>query len=53
MTHLWLIDPMDRTLEAFELRNEQWVLFATAKDDDPVQVRPFEPVTFSLTDLWP
>ena len=51
--HLWLVDPMDRTLEAFELRDGEWVLFATAKDDEPVQVRPFEAVSFSLGDLWP
>ena len=51
--HLWLVDPVDRTLEAFKLRDGQWVLLATAKDDDPVQVRPFEAITFSLADLWP
>ena len=53
VAHLWLVDPLDRTLEAFELRHGEWVLFATAKDDDPVQVRPFEAITFSLGDLWP
>ena len=51
--HMWVVDPADRTLEAFELREGQWVLIATAKDDDPVQIRPFEAVTFSLGDLWP
>ncbi len=51
--HLWLVDPVDRTLEAFELREGKWVLIATAKDDDPVRIRPFEAVTFSLDDLWP
>ena len=51
--HLWLVDPADRTLEAFELREGQWVLIATAQDDDPVCIRPFDAVTFSLGDLWP
>ena len=51
--HLWLVDPTDRTLEAFELREEQWVLIGTAKDDDPVSIRPFDAITFSLGDLWP
>ena len=51
--HLWLIDPADHTLEAFELRNGEWVLIATAKDDAPVRIHPFEAVTFSLGDLWP
>ena len=50
--HLWLIDPADRTLEAFELRDGEWVLIATAKDDEPVSVRPFDAISFSLGDLW-
>ena len=51
--HLWLVDPADRTLEAFDLRNRQWERIAGAKDDDPVCIRPFDAVTFSLGDLWP
>ena len=53
VAHLWLVDPADRTLEAFELRDGQWVLIATAKDDDPVRVRPFKAVSFRLADLLP
>ena len=49
--HLWLIDPADRTLEAFELHDGQWLLIASAKDDDPVSIRPFDAITFSLGDL--
>ena len=50
--HLWLIEPADRTLEAFELRDGEWVLIACAKDDESVSVRPFDAITFSLGDLW-
>ena len=50
--HLWLVDPADRTLEAFELHERQWVLIASAMDDDPVAVRPFDAITFRLGDLW-
>ena len=53
IAHLWLIDPVDRTLEAFELHEGQWLLIASAKDDDPVSIRPFDAITFSLADLWP
>ena len=53
VSHLWLVDPADRTLEAFELRDRPWVLIAGAKDDDPVSIPPFDAVTFSLGDLWP
>ena len=51
--YLWLVDPTDRTLEAFELRDGEWVLIATAKEDEPVSIRPFDAITFSLGDLWP
>jgi len=53
ISHLWLVDPTDRALEAFELREGQWVLIATAKDDEPVSIRPFDAITFNLGDLWP
>ena len=53
VAHLWLVDPVDRTLEAFELHDGQWVLIATVADDDPVCIRPFDAITFSLGDLWP
>ena len=52
VAYLWLVDPADRTLEAFELRDGQWVLIACAKDDEPVSVRPFDAITFNLGDLW-
>ena len=53
VAHLWFVDPVDRTLEAFELHEGRWVLIASAQDDDPASVRPFDAVTFSLADLWP
>ena len=52
VAHLWLVDPTDRTLEAFELREGEWVLIGTAKDEEPVGIRPFDAITFSLGDLW-
>ena len=48
VAHLWFIDPRDRTLEAFELRDGEWALIACAKDDEPVSIRPFDAITFSL-----
>ena len=51
--YLWLVDPVDRTLEAFELHDGQWLLIASVKDDEPVSIRPFDAITFSLGDLWP
>ena len=51
--HLWFVDPEARTLEAFELREAQWVLLATLVGDDPVSLPPFDAITFPLDALWP
>ena len=53
VSYLWLVEPMDRTLEAFELKDGLWSLIATAKDGDPVSIPPFDAITFNLGDLWP
>ena len=53
VAHLWFIDPEARDLEAFELRNGEWVLIATARNDDPVSIPPFEAISFPLNALWP
>ena len=38
--HLWVVELTDRTLEAFELHEGEWVLIGSGKDDDPVSIRP-------------
>ncbi len=53
VSHLWFVDPLARSLEAFELRDGQWVPVASLKDDAAVSVPPFEAISFSLGDLWP
>lgn len=50
--HLWVIDPVDRILEAFTLRDGEWVLTATLADDAEVALAPFEAVPFPLNALW-
>jgi len=51
--HLWFVDPDARTLEAFELRDGQWVLLGTLAGDAPVSLPPFDAITFPLNALWP
>jgi Uma2 family endonuclease len=50
--HLWLIDPLAETLEAYELENERWSLLGTHGGDDVVRVAPFEAVVVELKRLW-
>lgn len=51
--HLWLVDPLARTLEAFELHGGRWSLLATVTDADPVRLPPFDAIEFPLSALWP
>ncbi len=53
VSYLWLVDPDNRSLEAFKLHETQWVLIDKLFDDEPVSLPPFEAITFSLGDLWP
>ena len=53
--HLWFVDAAARTLEAFELRNSQWVLTSTLKDGDRLTAPPFEalpPLYFADLSPW-
>ena len=50
--HLWLIDPVARTLEAIELQNGKWKSIATLSGNAQVALPPFEAASFSLNELW-
>ena len=52
VSHLWLLDPIVRTLEALRLESARWVLLATHSDTDIVRIEPFEAIEIELTDLW-
>lgn len=53
ITHLWLVDPDARTLEAYQLQEGgQWWLLGTLKDNETVTQPPFEGLSFLLGDLW-
>lgn len=51
--HLWFVDPVARTLEAFVNKEGAWTLIAALKDDDKVSVAPFDAIEFELSTLWP
>ena len=45
-------DPAMDIADAPELLDGQWLLIASAQDDEPVSIRPFDAITFSLGELW-
>ena len=52
VAHCWLVDPLERTLEAYELRGGLWTLLAILRDEEPVSLPPFDAVSFLLAELW-
>ncbi len=52
VTYCWLVDPTARTLEAFKLTGDQWLLQASFVDEADVAVEPFDAVAFPLAALW-
>ena len=52
VAHLWFVDPIARTLEAFENRGGEWTLIAALRDDEAVSVPPFDAIEFPLSALW-
>ena len=50
--YLWLVDPEAMSVEAFELNDDRWTLMAALRDDQTVQLVPFEAISFPLSALW-
>ena len=50
--HLWLVDPIVRTLEVYRLESGRWVVLATHGDDALVRAEPFEAIELELGALW-
>lgn len=52
VAHLWLVDPLERTLEAYDLYQGSWRVIGLFQEADRVRAAPFEALELSLSDLW-
>ncbi len=52
VSHTWLVDPIERTLEVLRLEHEQWVIVAVHGAQDDVRAEPFDATSFALRELW-
>ncbi len=50
--HLWLIDPIDRTLEVYRLEANRFVRVDAWRDDAVVRAEPFDAIELELAVLW-
>ena len=53
VSHVWLADPSEQTLEAFRLEQGRWTLVAAHIGKGNVRVEPFEAVEIDLGALFP
>ena len=52
VAHVWLIDPLQRTLEVLQLHDGQWIIVAVHAGAEEVRVPPFDATTLALSALW-
>mgnify|MGYP000902756082 CR=1 FL=1 len=51
-SHLWLVDPLARTLEILRLDGATYRVVAVHKDDAKVRAEPFDAIELDLAILW-
>ncbi len=50
--HVWLVDPLARTLEVLRLQKGKWLLLDIWHDEAAVRAEPFEAIELELGALW-
>jgi hypothetical protein len=50
--YAWLVHPLRRSLEAFQLRNGEWAMIAVYHDTDRTRIEPFDAIELDLDILW-
>lgn len=52
VAHYWILDPADRTLEAFEARDGRWLRLGAWTDGDTPRVAPFEAIELDVAGFF-
>ncbi len=52
IAHYWIVDPEERTIEAYALQNGQYVSSGRGGDNDTVRLPPFPELAIALGQLW-
>jgi Uma2 family endonuclease len=50
--NVWLVDPLQQTLEVLRLESQRWSLVATYEADAKVRAEPFAAIELPLRTLW-
>ena len=52
VAHLWMVDPIIRTLEVYRLEDDRWIVAGTHAGNDVVHAEPFDAVELDLSRWW-
>jgi Uma2 family endonuclease len=52
VTHAWLLDPIERTLEVLRLEGARWTIVAVHAGEEEVRAEPFDATALALARLW-
>jgi Uma2 family endonuclease len=52
VAHVWLLDPLQRTLEVLRREGSQWLIVAVHRGDEKVRAEPFDAIEHDLAILW-
>jgi len=52
VTHIWLVEPTQRTLEVYRLESGRWVVAGTHVGTERVRAEPFEAIEIDLSAWW-
>lgn len=50
--HLWLVEPLAKTVEVYRLENGRWVVMSTHAGSERVRAEPFAAVELELARWW-
>jgi Uma2 family endonuclease len=53
VAHVWLVNPIDRTLEVLRLQGATWTIVGVVTGSEVVRIHPFEAIELQLGRLWP
>jgi len=52
VAHLWLVEPLQETLEIYRLESGRWIVVGTHAGRDTVHAEPFDAVELDLVRWW-
>lgn len=52
VSHVWLVDPLQRTLEVLRRSGQEWVIASVHEGSDRVRAEPFAAIELELAVLW-